>query len=75
MDNNSEQQEIVENAIAMISGGTSTELLTGILSYREMMLLYECAIKEIKTNPEIIDTEYGAKFKRKPIHTIQTRLH
>lgn len=45
-----------------------------ICDCNDMFLYYECAIKEIKTKFDILNTEFQVKYKRNPINTIKARL-
>ena len=51
---------------------------TGNLSfgqqYRELMQLYDAAVREIRTKVEILDAEFRVRYARNPIHHIDTRL-
>lgn len=49
-------------------------LLDGVMEYREMMMAYSCAIKEVKTKFDVLDTEFHIRYQRNPISTIHTRL-
>lgn len=49
-------------------------LLDDMMEYREMMMAYSCAIKEVKTKFDVLDTEFHIRNKRNPISTIHTRL-
>ncbi len=42
--------------------------------YREMMQLYEGAIREVRTKVEVLDAEFRVRYDRNPIHHIDTRL-
>lgn len=44
------------------------------MEYRELMMMYACAMKEIKTRFEILDTEFSVRYQRNPISSINTRL-
>ena len=50
------------------------EAIDTVIDYKEMFLVYDCAIKEIKTKFDILDSEFKIKHKRNPISTISTRL-
>lgn len=52
----------------------ANEMMDEILNYKEMMMEYSCAIKEIRTKLEVLDTEFAIRFSRNPISSIQTRL-
>lgn len=45
-----------------------------LLGYKEMMLSYDCAIKEVRTKFDILDTEFKVKHSRDPISSIDSRL-
>lgn len=42
--------------------------------YRELMLLYDAAVREVRTKVEILDAEFRVRYARNPIHHIDTRL-
>ncbi|MBF0709840.1 MULTISPECIES: GTP pyrophosphokinase family protein [unclassified Gemella] len=45
-----------------------------VLEYKEMMLAYDCAIREIKTKFDILNSEFKIRHKRNPIASVNTRL-
>ncbi|MBQ9326582.1 MAG: GTP pyrophosphokinase family protein [Clostridia bacterium] len=47
------------------------ELMVG---YKEDRMVYTCAIKEIRTKFEVLDTEFNVRYQRNPINFITTRL-
>lgn len=49
-------------------------VVDSVLDYKEMMLSYDCAIREIKTKFDILNSEFKIKHKRNPIASISTRL-
>ena len=42
--------------------------------YRELMQLYDAAVREVRTKVEILDAEFRVRYSRNPIHHIDTRL-
>lgn len=50
------------------------EIMLRIVEYKEMLMRNACAIKEIRTKLEILNTEFGLRYHRNPIHSINTRL-
>lgn len=42
--------------------------------YRELMQLYEGAIREVRTKLEVLDAEFRVRYDRNPIHHIDARL-
>lgn len=45
-----------------------------LVGYKELMMMYNCAIKEIRTKFEVLNSEFNIKHRRNPINSIQTRL-
>ena len=45
-----------------------------VVNYREFMMMYTCALKEIQTKFDILNTEFKIRYQRNPISTINTRL-
>ena len=42
--------------------------------FRQMMMMYSCAIKEIKTKLQVLNDELSIKRQRNPIEFIKTRV-
>lgn len=42
--------------------------------YRELMQLYDSAVREVRTKVEILDNEFKVRYAHNPIHHIDTRL-
>ena len=49
-------------------------MMWSVVEYKEMQMLYTCAMKEIKTKLEVLDTEFKVKHKRNPIASVTSRL-
>ena len=45
-----------------------------IVDYKELRMMYTCAMKEIQTKFEILNTEFKVRYSRNPIASISTRL-
>lgn len=45
-----------------------------LIEYKELMMMYNCALKEIRTKFEVLNTEFKIRYQRNPINGIQTRL-
>ncbi len=45
-----------------------------IVEYKDLMMMYSCAIREIETKFEILNTEFKVRYNRNPISSISTRL-
>ncbi len=42
--------------------------------FRELMMMYACAIKEVKTKLEVLDQEFSVRYRRNPIASIESRI-
>lgn len=60
--------------VSGVSPDQIIELLDSIIEYKELKMAYECAIKEIETKLEILNSEFQLKYERNPISSIQSRL-
>ena len=49
-------------------------MMWSMVQYKEMQMLYSCALKEIQTKFEVLDTEFKLEYNRNPISSISTRL-
>ena len=47
-------------------------MMWSMVQYKEMQMLYSCALKEIQTKFEILDTEFKLEYNRNPISSIST---
>jgi len=52
-----------------------TKMLMGaVVEYKELMMMYSCALKTVRTKLEVLDAEFKAKLQRNPISSISSRL-
>lgn len=42
--------------------------------FEELMMMYECAILEVRTKLEVLDREFSVRYKRNPISSIESRV-
>ncbi len=49
-------------------------MLETAVEYKELRMMYSCAIKEVQTKFEVLNTEFNILYKRNPISSMQTRL-
>ena len=49
-------------------------MLDSMLDFKELLLGYNGAIKEIKTKFDVLNTEFEVRYRRNPISSIHTRL-
>lgn len=45
-----------------------------MVEYKELMMMYACAMKELQTKFEVLNTEFKVRYQRNPISSISTRL-
>ena len=45
-----------------------------MIEYKELMMMYTCAMKEVRTKFEVLNTEFNVRYQRNPISSISTRL-
>lgn len=45
-----------------------------ISKFEELMMMYTCAIKEVQTKLEVLNTDFSVRYKRNPIEFITSRL-
>lgn len=50
------------------------DLMWSMVQFRELQMAYTCALKEVRTKFEVLDTAYESQYKRNPIKTITTRV-
>lgn len=52
----------------------ANSLVDAVLDYKNLMMEYACAIREIETKIQNLDTEFAVRYSRNPISSIHTRL-
>ena len=52
----------------------SKKVISLVSKYKELMMMYSCALKEIETRFEILNSEFNVRNSRNPINFINTRL-
>ncbi len=65
--------KLPREAISVLYSQTK-QIMGRMIDYKEYRMLYACAMKEIKTKFEILNTEFNLRYHRNPINSIQTRL-
>ena len=67
------KEEINDNLRLQILEETK-KAMWSMVEYKELQMMYSCALKAIQTKFEILNTEFKIKHKRNPISNITTRL-
>ena len=50
------------------------KMMWSVVEYKDLQMVYTCAIKEIETKLDILSTEFNLKHKRNPISSVTSRL-
>lgn len=45
-----------------------------VVDYRELRMMYSCAIKEVRTKFDVLNSEFNVRYRRNPISSITSRL-
>jgi len=65
---------LIDNSNTALLYNRSIEMMNAVVNLKELMMMYSCAIKEVRTKLEILNTEYKVGYQRNPINSIYTRL-
>ena len=72
---------VIPTALSTMSHAAMNELyhqtkkmMGRIVDYKELRMIYACAMKEIKTKFDILNTEFNLRYHRNPINSVQARL-
>lgn len=68
------RDEFALNTVAKITPDQQKEIFTVLQEFIELEHLYESAAELVKTQLNIYDSEFGVKFQRNPIHSIESRI-
>jgi len=49
-------------------------MLETAVDYKELRMMYACAIKEVQTKFDVLNTEFNIRYQRNPISSMHTRL-
>lgn len=50
------------------------EVTDTLVGYKELMMMYSCAMRSVQVRFETLDSEFNIRNRRNPIHSINTRL-
>ena len=50
------------------------DLINMVMQFQQLFMMYESAIKQVKTQLEILEDEFASKHERKPISSISSRI-
>lgn len=72
-DISTELSTLADTAATMMLDQTKRFMGT-VIDYKELMMMYTCAMKEIRTKFDVLNTEFNVRYQRNPISSITTRL-
>ena len=52
----------------------ATKMAGTVVEYRELRMMYSCAIKEVRTKFDVLNSEFNVRYQRNPIASITSRL-
>ena len=70
----SKSMDIISNESLSFLHNQTKMFMGKMVDYKELRMIYACAMKGVKTRFEVLNTEFNLKYHRNPINTIQTRL-
>ncbi len=62
------------NDISKVIKDNIINTISSLEEYKELIMMYTCALKEVKTKFEVLDSEFNVKHSRNPISSINTRV-
>ena len=69
-----ERAAVIANIPSSMIYEHSMKMVDSMVKYKEMIMMYTCAMKEIKTKFEVMDTDCKIRNRRNPISSIHTRI-
>ena len=57
-----------------ISVKQAEQIMETAVEYKELRMMYACALKEIRTKFDVLNTEFNVRYQRNPINFITTRV-
>lgn len=64
----------VDDKLIEIIHDKTKKIMWSMVEFKELQMLYSCALREVKTKFEVLSTEFGLRYKRNPITSINTRI-
>ena len=63
--------------VPMVDNGIfeqAKKMVGTVVEYRELRMMYSCAIKEIRTKFDVLNSEFNVRYQRNPISFIKSRI-
>lgn len=64
----------LSDAAANVIYDRTKQVAGALVDYRELMMMYTCAMKEFQTKFEVLNSEFNVRYSRNPINSMSTRL-
>ena len=61
-------------AHSIVSSDHLDEMQDMFKGFQEFMMMYNCAIREVRTKFEVLNDDFSVTYKRNPIEMIKTRI-
>ena len=59
---------------AFLKDGEAEQIFQEMKPFRQLMMQYECALQEVETKLNVLNTEFSLEYDRNPFETIKTRI-
>lgn len=65
----------MENEMPWLNYSVSPEqFIQNTKKFNDLMMMYRCTVREIRTKLEVLDDEFSATYRRNPISSIKSRI-
>ena len=70
------EKDLSQTLIAhdLVSSESLQEMTDMFLGFKEFMMMYNCAIREVQTKFEVLNDDFSVAYKRNPIEMIKSRI-
>ncbi len=62
------------NGTLSVSYANSIRMLETMVEFKELKMMYACAVKEVQTKFDVLNTEFSIRHRRNPISSVSSRL-
>ena len=64
----------MENEIPWLNSVSPEQFIQNTKKFNDLMMMYRCTVREVRTKLEVLDDEFSATYKRNPISSIKSRI-
>lgn len=65
---------VAPNMQYIIESGAADKVLEKTQPFIELMMMYQCALREVRTKFEVLNDEFSVRYNRNPVESIKTRI-